>query len=63
MVRGPDIEMSPEEELRSRSETLPSRRRRPLGCEIRTLSVFARSLVVAGMRFGVDYDGVTHPRL
>ena len=61
VAHGPDINMSPEKELRARSEAwrVPFRRRRLLGCEIRTWSLFARSLVVAGMHFGVGYAGVT----
>ena len=55
--------MSPEEELRARSEVLRSGVGRLLGCEIRTRSAFERSLVGAGMRFGVGDAGVTGPRV
>ena len=65
MVRGPDIDMSPEEELRARSEALEGAVQawRLLDCKSRMWSVFPRSLVGAGMRFGVGYAGVTRTRV
>ena len=50
VTRGPDIDMSTVEELRTRPEALegrPFRLRRLLGFVICTRSVFARSLVCA----------------
>ena len=63
--RRPDIDMSTEEELQPglRHWRVPFRRRRLLGCDIRTWSVFVRSFLVPGMRFSVGYAGVTRPRV
>ena len=65
VARGPDIDMSPEEELRARSEALEGAVQawRLLDCKSRMWSVFPRSLVGAGMRFGVGYAGVTRTRV
>ena len=42
---------------------MPFRHRRLMSWTFRTWSVLARSLVVAGKRFGLGYAGVTRPRV
>ena len=65
VARGPDIDMSPEEELRARSEALEGVVQASAAAGLRdfTWSVVERSLIGAGMRFHVGYAVLNRPRV